>query len=421
MRILIATIAALVTVLASPPPPAHAGDVELEAVVLFSRHGVRAPIQPDSYLNEYSDTAWPDFGVDTGYLTPNGFTAAQQMGAFYGAYFRDAGLLPATGCPKPKSIWLHADNSQRTYETAIALRNGMFPGCAYQVRHLPIDPPTPVADPLIDPVAAGICTPNDNRSDTAYEATPAASSEAVANANIYSLQDLQGVLNCCQATLCAKAGLAPGCTLLDLSPDEAIGAATNLSEIFLMEYATNMSAPNVGWGRVTSVSQLSFINAVHALEFSAGNADAYDSRVYGSNIINLVLKRFKQATKGKGKKVSVIVGHDNNILNLAGMFGLNWLLDDYQQNQVPPGAGLTFELWHNTKTGKRFVAVNFWAQSPDQLRSATPLSLNTPPKYAALSGAICGSTSTRNGCPQADFTAVASQALYKPCIGNKPK
>src|SRR5690606_14535942 len=130
--------------------------------------------------------------------------------------------------------------------------------------------------------------------------------------------------------------------LLDLPVGAVLDAATNLSEIFLMEYATNMSPPNVGWGRVTSVQQLSFVNAVHALEFAAGNASAYDARVNGSNVINLVLQRFRQAANGKGRKVSVIVGHDDNILNLAGMFGLTWMLDDYQQNQVPPGAGLTF-------------------------------------------------------------------------------
>jgi 4-phytase/acid phosphatase len=277
MRFLFVAIAALTALIVHSPEPASAGELKLEAAVIFSRHGVRAPLYPNDELDAFSDTAWPDFGVEPGELMPNGFDAAQQMGAYYGAYFRDGGLLPATGCPKAKKIWFRSDNSQRTYETAVALRNGMLPGCDYDIQSLPINVPDKPVDPLFDPVNANICTPNDTRLNLAWEASLGRSSDAVADANAYSLEALQDVLQCCQPSLCAEAGLPAGCTLLDLpSTEKILGYATNLSENFLMEYTANMSLSDVGWGRITDNNQLSFINAVHALEFYASNADAYN-------------------------------------------------------------------------------------------------------------------------------------------------
>lgn len=38
-----------------------------------------------------------------------------------------------------------------------------------------------------------------------------------------------------------------------------------------------------------------------------------------------------------GDRVLIIVGHDTNISNIAGMLGISWLLDGYQRDEPPPG------------------------------------------------------------------------------------
>ena len=61
----------------------------------------------------------------------------------------------------------------------------------------------------------------------------------------------------------------------------------------------------------------------------------------------------EQAVKGSviqgslgevGDRVLIVVGHDTNISNIAGLLGISWLLDGYPPDDTPPGGALVFEL-----------------------------------------------------------------------------
>lgn len=103
---------------------------QLEKVVVVSRHGVRAPTQPQEKLDAWSDKTWPQWGVERGYLTPRGFSLIKET------WELNKRIAPFvySHCPKPSDVQIIADVDERTIKTAEALRDGLYPGCGYEVR-----------------------------------------------------------------------------------------------------------------------------------------------------------------------------------------------------------------------------------------------------------------------------------------------
>jgi 4-phytase/acid phosphatase len=93
---------------------------------------------------------------------------------------------------------------------------------------------------------------------------------------------------------------------------------------------------------------------LHAVYADLARQTPYVARLQGSNLLSHVLNSIEQAVQGSavtgslgevGDRVLIIVGHDTNISNIAGMLGIDWLLDGYQPDDTPPGSALVFELW----------------------------------------------------------------------------
>jgi 4-phytase / acid phosphatase len=76
--------------------------------------------------------------------------------------------------------------------------------------------------------------------------------------------------------------------------------------------------------------------------------------------------------------VLFLVGHDTNLATVAGVLGLNWIVDG-RRDDTPPGSALLFELWRSSANGKLYLRIEFTAQTLDQMRDAKPLSVGQPP------------------------------------------
>jgi len=88
---------------------------------------------------------------------------------------------------------------------------------------------------------------------------------------------------------------------------------------------------------------------------------------------------------------------------LTGLFGLNRHLRGYAAGEAAPGGALIFELWRHGAHGEPYVRIFYVAQTPDQLRSMTPLDPDQPPAIAAIR--VPGCADTGSGCPLRGFTA----------------
>jgi 4-phytase/acid phosphatase len=169
-----------------------------------------------------------------------------------------------------------------------------------------------------------------------------------------------------------------------------------------MEYADGFPTNEVAWGRLT-LDQLSQETRLVDLQFGICMRSPYLARVQSSSAASHVLRSMLQVQGGvplegalgtPESQVLVIVSSDGYVAGLAGLLDMHWLLPGYQPDFCPPGGALVFELRQVTTTGQYLVRVFYTAQTFDQLRNLTPLTLAAPPATQQL--LVPGGSSTTN-------------------------
>jgi 4-phytase/acid phosphatase len=80
------------------------------------------------------------------------------------------------------------------------------------------------------------------------------------------------------------------------------------------------------------------------------------------------------------------------------MLSLSWRLAGYQPDDTPPGGALVFSLWRDADTGQYSLKLRYVAQSLDQMRNASPLSIAAPPASQDVSMPGCEAAQDDEGC-----------------------
>lgn len=82
-------------------------DYELEKVLIFSRHGLRSPVEKDPQeMAKYSPYEWAKWNVPSGYLTAKGTVLETYFGQYLGQWLADKGLLTTERCASGEGILL---------------------------------------------------------------------------------------------------------------------------------------------------------------------------------------------------------------------------------------------------------------------------------------------------------------------------
>jgi 4-phytase/acid phosphatase len=113
------------------------------------------------------------------------------------------------------------------------------------------------------------------------------------------------------------------------------------------------------------------------------------------------------------RKLIVFVGHDTNLSNLAGAFGLTWSLPG-QPDATAPGVALAFERWRDPATNDVSVRLRLFYQTPDQVRNLS----------ADLSGPVsvtpAGCPADGGACPLARLAEAVNARLPTDCFIGPP-
>ncbi|RVU19785.1 histidine-type phosphatase [Methylobacterium oryzihabitans] len=345
----------------------------LDRVVLIQRHGVRAPTQSPEALARFSERGWPGWPVGAGELTPKGARVVGLVADAIRAGYVARGLLPAQGCPgEALAVW--ADGRvRRTRESGREMADRLAPGCGVPVGAKP--------DGTRDPVF-------DSFSETCRldpEATRAAIAETFGGGLTDPATDT--AVRAVWAIL--RPGETPGPSSVAVKHDGVelkgpLSVAAPASEIMLLEYAQGLPPAEIGWGLATTPAQIGpLLPARNRGEAITGRLPAVSLR-RGAAMARLMLAALAGETRaadpavGPGTRLLALAGHDTNLVNMAGVFGVDWTLPG-QPDRAAPATAFALEGWRDEATGERRVGLTLWYAELDGMRALDPAKVHAVP------------------------------------------
>jgi len=390
-----ARLAAAIGILIAALPAQASAAPALERVVLVSRHGVRAPTQTLAALDAATGREWPAWPVGPGELTPHGAKALGRMGDFLrGVYVRE-GLMPAQGCAAAGAVQVWADGGDsRTRLSGEILANALQPSCGVAAAH----GPDGAKDPLFDAVETGVCPVDTLKAVAALAVQTHDSADLIRPEDRKALDALQAIVapyGCADRRgpcLAGPSAVAPGKAGAKLTGPLAL--ASTWSENLLLEYAEGFPLDQVGWGRAGSPAALAAILPAHdraaALLRQTPYLAAHNGAVMARTVLDLLEGQAPTDPHAPplspNARVTVIAGHDTNLSNLAGVFGLSWTLPD-EPDATAPDTVLAFELWRDGAVAT--VRIVVYSQSLTQLREASVLDAANPAGITSVASPDC--------------------------------
>ena len=199
-----------------------------------------------------------------------------------------------------------------------------------------------------------------------------------------------------------------------------LNSTVTAADPFVMQYADGYTNADVGWGRLT-LDELSQQTRINTLQINIAMRQPYLARVQSSSAASHILRSMNQAISGEPlggafgdpqSQVLVIISSDYYLSGLAGLLDAHWSLPGYQPDFCAPGGALVFELRQVKTNGQYLVRVFYTAQTFDQLRNLTPLTLAEPP--ATMQLLIPGGS---NSATNLDVTFTTFSNLLNAAIG----
>jgi 4-phytase/acid phosphatase len=141
------------------------------------------------------------------------------------------------------------------------------------------------------------------------------------------------------------------------------------------------------------------------------------ARINASNLLDHIAKSLEQSVTDKrvpgalsklDDRLLIVVGHDSNIVSVAGALGINWIIDG-RADDTPPGGALLFEVWRPANGGSPFVRLEYTAQTLEQMRQAQALTTANPPALAPIF--VPGCSRKDGACTWEGFSAAVNAAI----------
>lgn len=387
------------------------GDMQLQQVLMLSRHNLRAPLATNgSVLEQSTKKSWPQWDVAGGELTTKGGVLEVYMGNYTRQWLAQQGLVQNGSCPDSSSIFVYANSLQRTVATAQYFVTGAFPGCDIAVTH---QDAMGTMDPVFNPV---ITDDSEAFNKKALAAMTAANEKLALKPALQRLEKIidyksspacngkkQCDLSSGDNTFIAENGKEPGV-------NGPLKTGNSLVDAFTLQYYEGFPADQVAWGQIKTPEQWKELAAIKNGYQDALFTSPEVARDVAAPLVDYIRSQLVDQDKASAPKVTLMVGHDSNIASLLSALQVKPYELPGNDEKTPIGGQVVFERWHDAKNNKDLLKVEYVYQTADQLRNADVLSLKNPPKRVTLQLAGCD-TDANGYCSWEQFTTALNTAL----------
>ncbi|WP_442976092.1 bifunctional glucose-1-phosphatase/inositol phosphatase [Rouxiella sp. T17] len=424
LYLLSATIAA--AALTSLPSMAAESQLELQQVLIFSRHSIRAPLANyNNALGNATTRTWPTWSTEGGLLTPKGGKVEEHVGHYYRLWLAKNNLLSAKGCPQPQEVFTYANSLPRTIDTAKHFLAGAFPGCELPVvNRVEVGKMDPVFNPIIT------ATVDEKFSQGAIESTDQQAGKGGLDglnqslkgnyALIEKVMDFKNSKTCKEDKVCdltsqpsklvLTQGKEPG-----ISGPMALG--TGVSDAFMLQYYEGLPMKDVAWGQISTPEQWkqveSFKNADQKALFSsrevATNAGG-PTLNFMAGVLDKDLAKTEDQQAAQKARVTLMVGHDSNIAAFLSALKIKDFTLSGQYERTPIAGAVVFQRWHDKKTNKDLMKIEYVYPTAVQIRNNSTYSLKSPMKSTVLQAEGCP-IDNKGFCSAETFNQLLQQSL----------
>jgi 4-phytase/acid phosphatase len=183
----------------------------------------------------------------------------------------------------------------------------------------------------------------------------------------------------------------------------------------------------VAWGRLSGDAAIRNLLKIHRLQIDLAEKTLPIAQQRGSNLLSQIVTTLQDGHKFPGApniaepvRLAILIGHEANVGHLERLLNLGWQVPGLQANEASPGSALAFELFREVSTGRRYVRLAHFAQTPEQMRQATVLNLAERPGVVVVDLPACAADRHEQSCPLERFLEIAKAAIDPACVTIKP-
>ena len=382
----------------------------LEQVVVFSRHGLRAPLSsPTSTLGKITPNQWPQWDTPASYLTTRGGVLESYFGHYFNEWLVDNKLLTENTCPSENEVYIYTNSLQRTIATGQYFTVGAFPGCIVPIIH---KEKLGTMDPVFFPVISDDNPEFKQAAITSINQTAHAKGIEGLNQKLNNTyQDLSNIINYTQSTNCLadkqcdftdlptkiiiEKGKEPGIT-------GPLRTGTSIADAFILQYYEGAPLQDIAWGKIKNNKQFEQLVAIKEYYNTILFGSPVIAKQVAANLINYINQTFSEKNH---TKFTFLVGHDSNVASLFSALKIkSYTLPD-QFETTPIGGKIVFQKWRDNHSGEALMKIEYFYQSTDQIRNLTQLNRNNPPHKVTLAMENCP-TNTMGFCSFSTFKQI---------------
>lgn len=399
-------------------------DYTLKKVVIFSRHGIRAPlIGFGSALAEATPDSWPVWQTKGGHLTAKGARLEEVFARYFSRWFNQTGLLTANSCPQ-NEVLIYTNSLPRTIDTGKHFAKSAFPNCFTPVYHLE---KVGVMDNTFNPIIRSkvdetfIKKATKSIDNSLGEGGFAQLNQRLAD----NFRTLEIVLNYAQSKTCQGKIV---CDLIqqpntltfaqgkEAKTTGSLRNGTGAADSFILQYYEGFPTEQVAWGRIKNAEMWRQISAIKDTYNDVLFASPVIAKEAATPLLTFIQNSFfdlgyphpliKQAQQAK---LVLLVGHDSNVGSLLSLLKVKKYHLPEQFERTPISGKIAFQLWQD-KTGQDWIKIDYIYQSTEQLRSGKELNGDNLPHRVSLTMQDCP-TNKEGLCKLDDFAQAMIKAL----------